>query len=229
LGREDELIVQTIKASRQEVGGEIANLSDVRYGRSQEIIDGIDIQALTGKAAGMRLVDRGAYLALSGFEEKVSDRSLSASQIVNPKKTKQSDPDTIYIAISPNINDSTLIHQIAHVLAFLKDSVPLPGAYFSKSEETHIPAEHFDHTKEFADWLDFLRDRFAVELDAEDKIVSFLNENGMLLKSEDLKRKDRQVLISQSARIFDFLSEHQREIDLLIRDREGYLGASKES
>jgi len=228
LGREDELIVHTIKANQQEVGEKITNLPDVRYGRSQEIIDGIDIQALTGKAMGIRLVDLAAYLSLSGFAERSPDKNSSASQIISPKKTKRNDPETIYIAITPTINDSTLVHQIAHVLAFLKDSADLPGVYFQLSEETHIPVEHLDHTKEFGDWLSFLRDRFGVELDAEDAIVNWLNENSMLLTGEEVKRKDRQTLVARSAQIFDFLQGHQAEIDLLIRDREGYLGSSQE-
>jgi len=121
-----------------------------------------------------------------------------------------------------------VIHQIAHALAFLKDSIPLPGAHFQMSEETNIPVEQFDHTKEFGDWLDFLRDTFSVELDAEDKIVSFLNGNEILLTSTEVKSKDRKVLISRSAQIFDFLKEHQREINSQIQNREGYLGPSKE-
>jgi len=108
LGREDELIVETIEASQQEVGEKIASLPDVRYGRSKEIIEGIDIQTLTGKALGIRLVDMAEYLALIGFEERISGKSSSASQIINLNKTKKSDPDNIYIAVTPDINDSTL-------------------------------------------------------------------------------------------------------------------------
>ena len=228
LGREDELIVRTMAASQQEVGAKITNLPEVRYGRSKEIMEGIDIQALTGKTLRVRLVDLAAYRALTGFEEEATGERSSASQIINPKKTKKSDPDALFIALTPNINDSTLIHQIAHILAFLKDSVPLPGTYSRISEETHIPVEHLDHPKEFADWLDFLRDRFDVKLDAEDTIVSFLNENGILLTRQEAKGREGQFLISRSARIFDFLREHQQEIDLLIRHREGYVGSSKE-
>jgi hypothetical protein len=228
LGREDELIVEKIETSQKEVGDKIASLPDVHYGRSKEIIEGIDIQSLTGNAMQIRLVDLAEYLTLSGLEERVSDASSSASQIINLNKTKKSDPDNIYIAITPSINDSTLIHQIAHVLAHLKDSIPLPGAHFKMSEETQIPVEQFDHTKEFADWLEFLREKFSVQLDAEDKIVSFLNEKEVLLTREEVKGKERKVLIARSAAIFDCLKEHQGEIDALIRDRDGYVGSSRE-
>ena len=228
LGREDELIIEKIETSQQEAGEKIASLPDVRYGRSQEILDGIDIQSLTGKAMGIRLVDLEEYLVLSGLEEKVSGAKSIASQIINFNKTKRNDPDNIYIAITPSINDSTLIHQIAHVLAYLKDSSPLPGAHFQMSEETQIPVEQFDHTKEFGDWLDFLRDKFRVQLDAEDTIVSFLNEKEILLTREEVKGRERKVLIARSAQIFDCLKEHQNEIDSLIRGRDGYVGSSQE-
>lgn len=225
LGREDELILEKIEVSRKELGRQITSLPEVRYGRSKEIIEAINIQKLTGKARGIKFINLKEYLTLVGSNKKVVDNNSSASQIVNLNKTRKSDPNNIYIAITPNTNDSTLIHQIAHVLGYLKDSIPLPGTFFQISEETEIPAEQLDHPKEFGNWLDYLKDRFDVELDAEDKIISFLNENGILLTGEEVRSKDRQTLISRSTRIFNFLKEHREEIDLLIKDREGYVGS----
>jgi hypothetical protein len=225
LGREDELILKKIEASQEELGEKIVKLPEVHYGRSREILDGIDIQELTGKAVGIKFIDLKEYLRLFDSNQELPDKNSSASQIVNLNKTRKSDPDNIYIAITPNINDSTLIHQIAHILVFLEGSFPLPGTYAQISEETGIPMEQLDHPKEFGDCLDFLRKQFMVELDAEDRIISFLYENGILLKGEEIKKKDTQTLISRSAQIFNFLKEHQKEIDSLIKGREGYIGS----
>jgi len=223
LGREDELILKKIETSQEELGKKIVKLPEVHYGRSREILNGIDIQKLTGKAVGIKFIDLREYLKLLGSKQELPDKNSSASQIVNLNKTKKSDPNNIYIAITPNINDSTLIHQLAHILVFLEGSFPLPGMYTQISEETGIPIEQLDHPKEFGNWLDSLRKQFNVELDAEDKIISFLNENNVLLEGEEIKKQDTQTLISHSAQIFNFLKVHQKEIDSLIKGREGYI------
>ena len=227
LGREDELIIEKIEMSQKELGEKIVSLPEVQYGRSKKVVEGINIRELTGKAVGIKFIDLVEYLKLVDSNQEIPDKTLSASQIVNTNKTKKNDPDQIYIAITPNINDSTLIHQVAHVLGFLKESIPLPGAYSQTSAETGIPEEQLDHPEEFGEWLDYLKDRFKVELDAEDSIISFLNGNGILLNGEEVQSKNTQTLISRSAQIFSFLKDHQEEVNLLIKNRDGYIGPSK--
>jgi hypothetical protein len=227
LGREDELIIEKIELSQKELGEKIVSLPEVQHGRSKEVVEGINIRELTGKAVGIKFIDLAEYLKLVDLNQEIPDKKISASQIVNINKTKKNDPDQIYIAITPNINDSTLIHQVAHVLGFLKGSIPLPGAYSQISTETGIPEEQLDHPEEFGEWLDYLKDRFKVALDAEDSIISFLKGNGILLNGEEVQRENTQTLISRSAQIFSFLKERQEEVNLLIKDRDGYIGPSK--
>ena len=65
-----------------------------------------------------------------GFPDRRFQPSLSAESagiMVNAKKTKEVDPNHLYLAITPKIQDSTLIHQVAHILDYLKGSGNSPG------------------------------------------------------------------------------------------------------
>jgi len=226
MGREDELISGKMGTLQEEAGKEITSLPEVSYGRSREIADAIDIEELTGTPMGIKFLDLDAYLNLGFHEQDISknpDRG-TGGLIVNFNKTKKSDPKNIYIAITPNINVSTLIHELAHVLDSLGGSRLMPGTFYQLSLETKIPMEHLDHPKEFGEWLDHLRKRFNIELDAEDEIVSFLSEHNMLLTAADIKKGKSKQLISQSEKMIKFLMEHKEEIDQLIRNRPGYTG-----
>jgi hypothetical protein len=117
-----------------------------------------------------------------------------------------------------------LIHQIAHILDFLKGSKQQPGSYQQMSLETAIPIEHLDHTHEFGYWLDLLKNRFEVELDAEDSIVHFLYQKEQLFKWEEIVAGDINALIFRSKQILDFLIAHKTEIDRQIKERAGYIG-----
>ena len=231
LGREDELVLEKMKELQSELGGKLMELPEAGYGRTKEILTKVNIKELTGKPMGIKFIDLSQYLKLTGLEQEEPLQS-SATQIVNLNKTQETDPDHIYIAITPGINDSSLIHQTAHVLSFLRDSSPLPGRYSEMSEQTGIPIEQLDHPKEFAYWLDYLSKEFKIELDAEDTIVSFLNEKGVLLTGEEITSKDPEELRSRSIEIFNLLRESTEEIDALIKNRDGYIGkpsASDES
>jgi hypothetical protein len=86
--------------------------------------------------------------------------------------------------------------------------------------------EHLDHLGEYGDWLDFLADTFQVELNAEDRIISYLNEHDMLIPVSLLKNKDIDGLINQSNKMMAFLANHKPEINELIKGRIGYQGAT---
>ncbi|MGD9032730.1 MAG: hypothetical protein PVH02_08725, partial [Desulfobacteraceae bacterium] len=64
-----------------------------------------------------------------------------------------------------------------------------------------------------------------VQLDADDTIISYLYENGLLIKGEEIAEKNGPVLKSKSDRIFEFLGEKSQEIDALIRQLPGYIGS----
>jgi len=231
LGREEELLVIQTEKLKQRVAGRITALPQVDYGRAPELARSVDIQELTGNSnfSGIRFIDFSAYVALESFDKgrlkNVNQRA--AALTVNPEKTQSSDPDHIYLAVTPEVHDSTLIHELAHVLTFLGPHGLLPGSTYQLGLQTGIPTDHLDHPKEFGDWLHYLKERFDIELDAEDAIVSYLHRNDMLIESELIKSKDAFRLTVRSRAILEFLEKHRDEIDGLIQNRIGYAGSGK--
>jgi len=62
MGREDALSLDGLEeVSIEETGERIANLPLVSYGRSQEMVDALDIKELTGEAVGIKFVDLKTY------------------------------------------------------------------------------------------------------------------------------------------------------------------------
>jgi len=227
LGREGELFLIQTELMKKQVAQKITALPEADYGRAKEIANALNIKELTGNTdiTGIKFVDFNEYIALESFDKgNLKEKHYECGGlIVNPMKTEETDTKNIYIAITPNINDSSLIHELAHVLDFLGGSGLLPGSTFQVSLRTGIPMEHLDHLKEFADWLDYLKEQFDIELNAEDKIISYLNEHNMLIETSLLRNKDINSLVSQSKKILDFLMTHKEDINGLIRDRVGYL------
>ena len=226
MGREDELVSEGIGEVSEEVSAMITGLPEVNYGRSREIADDLDIQALTGNAVGIKFVDLKRYsgLSLFGSTHRKISQGRSGGGLINLYKTMKTDPNNIYLAISPDIDDSTLIHQLAHVLDYLAGSKLMPGTLDPLGFELGVPVDHLEHSEEFGYWLDYLRKRFDVQLDADDTIICYLYESGMLIKGEEIEEKNALVVRSKSDRIFKFLSEKSQEIDALIRDLPGYIG-----
>jgi hypothetical protein len=226
MGREGELFLRKKDALDPEAGKKICALPEVYYGRSQEMIESLRQEGVLDASRGIRCLDLAAYrdLGLSGQEIPGQALKGSAGLMVNINKTRDVDPSNIYLALTPRVNDSTLIHQMAHILNFLKGSGNQPGTFNQLGLETGIPAEHLDHTQEFGYWLAFLRDFFKVQLDAEDAIVAYLYENDMLLKTADIQAGDVTHLAFASKQILDFMIQNRGKIDALIRDRAGYIG-----
>jgi len=228
LGREDELLYMQTEETKREVSQKITTLPEVAYGRSREIADAIDFKELTDNTEfkGIKFIDFAEFVTLESFDKGhfKDEHHKSGALIVNPDKTGETDPEHIYIAITPDIHDSSLIHELAHVLDYLGGSGLLPGSTSHLGMETGIPVDHLDHLREFAIWLDYLKDRFQVELDAEDQIVSYLYEHDMLLDASLFIRKDMGQLVSRSREMIRFLMAHKTEIDELIKHRAGYLG-----
>jgi len=229
LGREHELHEGGLGEFTLEMSAAITSLPAVSYGRSQEMLDSLDIKKLTGSSSGIKFVDLNAYRALdvSAGKTAVQGRESSGGVVINVLKTQRSDPDHVYVAISPDVADSTLIHQLAHVLDYLGGSKREPGMAKPLSFDLGIPTDHLEHLHEFGYWLDYLQQRFFVQLDAEDTIISFLHANGLLIRTEEVERQDPMILKSKSERILRFLSEKSTEIDEMIRDLPGYIGPRK--
>jgi hypothetical protein len=211
-----------MKEDQSDVGRKIVALPEVHYGRSREFVEGLTIENLTGKRMGIKFIDFSDYVNITG--EQASHKQVSASQIINTSRTEELDPDHIYIAITPDINDSTLVHQLAHVIGFLKGSFPLPGEQILLAEAKEMPAEHVDHPQEFGELLVRFRKQFDIELDAEDWIIAYLARNEVLIPSEELAAGDSETLLYRSAMILNYLREHGEEVDEEIKARDGYIG-----
>ena len=226
MGKEDELVLDSMGEFTDEMSKKITGLPEVNYGRCREIIDSLDIKKLTGNAMGIRLVDLKKYSDLNLFTTSNSkvEEYIGGGVFINILKTLTTDPDNLYLAISPNIDDSTFIHELAHVLDYLGGSRIMPGAQQPLSMETNIPLEHLDHPEEFGKWLNYLAEKFDVKLDADDTIVSYLYKNGMLLKGSIISGGNEMLMKTRSEQIFKFLSENSQEIDKIIRERDGYIG-----
>jgi hypothetical protein len=227
LGREDELSLDGMGEFSPEMSAQITGLPNIWYGRSQEMIDGLDMRELTGVAAGVKFIDLNAYKRLDLSDQRTGGKEQEGTGgvFVNILKTKSTDPDHLYIAISPQISDSALVHQLAHVLDYLGGSKLMPGLAKPLSFDMGVPVEHIEHPHEFGYWLDFLQQKFDVALDADDTIISYLYANEMLIKGSDIGQQDPAIVKSKSDRIMRFLSEHSAEIDALICERPGYIGS----
>jgi hypothetical protein len=75
--------------------------------------------------------------------------------------------------------------------------------------------------------LIYLVDRFEITLDADDAIIAYLYDKGILLRGQDVHEKNPFVLKTKSDRLLKYLSEHSEEVDALIRDLPGYIGPRK--
>ena len=174
---------------------------------------------------GIRFIDLEEYDSLNIFGRQPSLKGESGGVVVNVLKTEKSDPDNIYVAISTRIADSTLLHEIAHVLDYLGGCKLMPGIAKPLSFELGMPVEHLEHPHEFGYWLDYLQKKLDVQLDADDTVILYLYDNGMLIKGEEIERQDQFILKSKSDRILRFLAERSTEINTLICERTGYIGS----
>ena len=228
LGREDELFIDQMAEFSEEKSRSITSLPEVSYGRAGEILDHLDIKSLTGRSEGIRFIDLKAYHSLDIFGQGAGGKDgvrREGGVIVNIYKTSKSDPENIYIAISEEISDSALIHEVAHVLDYLGGSGIMPGIVKPLSFELGIPVEHLEHPMEYGYWLEYLRDKFHVSLDADDTIISYLYDHKMLIPGELIQRQEADLIKSKSAKILRFLSEKSSEIDTLICELPGYIGS----
>ena len=229
MGKEDELVLNGLEeTSIEEMGARITSLPQVHYGRSREMMDALDIKALTGQTIGVRFVDLKAYTDLNligGIHPKAS-QGRSGGVFINLYKTHESDPNNLYIAISKDIEDSTLVHELAHALDYLGGSKLMPGTLEPLSLETGIPVDHLEHPEEFGRWLDYLVKRFDVQLDADDAIIAYLYHKGKLIKGKEIREKNGMILKSKSDHILRYLNDNSEEVHALIRDLLGYIGSS---
>lgn len=227
MGREEDLALRDLgKGSMEEIGVKIIELPLVTYGRCQEMLDALDIKELTGSSMGIKCIDLKAYseLNLFGSTHPKTEMGKSGGVFVNLYKTLKEDPNHVYLAISQNIEDSTLIHELAHVLDYLGGSKLMPGSLTPMAYELGIPTEHLEHPQEYGQWLSFLQEKFNVLLDADDSIITYLYRKNLLLSGQAIRERNAFLLKTKSDNILKTLGENSEEIDAFIRNRPGYIG-----
>jgi hypothetical protein len=230
MGREDDLPVEEIgELSLEEMAARITSLPLVHYGRSQEIVEVLDIPALTGRSIGIKFVDLKDYddLNIFGNIHPKASEGKGGGVFINLYKTVKADPDHIYLAISRDIDASTLVHEVAHVLDYLGGSKLVPGTLEPLSLELGVPVDHLEHPDEYGYWLDYLSKTFDIQLDADDAIVVHLHEKGLLIKGKEIQANNGLIIRSKSDGMLKYMSSHSEEIDALIKDLPGYLGKDR--
>ncbi|MFH1091205.1 MAG: hypothetical protein V1742_06515, partial [Pseudomonadota bacterium] len=190
----------------------------------RELLARLDLEKLTGSPVGVKFIDLESYLGLNlGKRNQPQDLSqVSACQMINPFKTMEADPGHIYVALSPAVSDSTLIHQLAHVLDYLAGSKNNPALAGPLSMEMDIPIELLEHPQEFGYWLGFLKNEFGLVLDAEDAIVDYLHQTGHLIPGRALTSEDHFLLEAHAKRTKEFIRKNRTSIEERIRSRKGY-------
>ena len=118
--------------------------------------------------------------------------------------------------VKPGLQARELVPLILHLRAL---ATYQPG-YISGTTLSNL-----EHPDEYGYWLDYLVNRFDVQLDADDTIISYLYKNKMLIKGEMIDQKNSFVLKSKSDGILRFLAEHSKDINEMIKELPGYIGS----
>lgn len=144
--------------------------------------------------------------------------------LINPHKTRVLDPTHLYLALSPDADDSIIIHELAHATDLICGSSLPPGKAAALARETQLPVELLEHPQEFGDQLLELAERFGVELDADDEIVAFLTRRQMLLPARLIAAGNGAELVAAGEKTMRLMQDSRDEIDARIKNRKGYTG-----
>ena len=180
MGREDEILGDKLQADPGRMAQAILKLPPANNPGAAEMVEGLAFKSAAGRTVTLKLVDLAAYGALGQVGQDSGDKG-SGSVLINPMKTRVLDPEHLYVAISPDADASTVVHQLAHAADLVEGSGLTPGMGQALSRETGVPAELLEHSQEYGQTLLDMVEKFKVELDAEDEIVAFMAQNKMLL------------------------------------------------
>ncbi len=224
LGREAEVIEERYKVDELEAAERIRALPPARHPRAAEMAAALPLLDRSGNPVVVDLVDLEAYQALK-LTGRREDEAAIGGLVVNPSKTEQLAPDRVYVALSPEIRDSEVVHLLAHVVDLVSGSrLPL-GHGLELSARLNLPLEFLEHSQEFGNALVDLADRFEVELDAENEVIAFLARNRMLLSTKVLAAGNREAIERGISAALMFLKDNQEALDEVLKTRVGYTGA----
>lgn len=224
MGRENDIVADRINLDPAEVARLITRLPACDHPRAQEMCDSLELKSAAGKAVTVKLVDLGAYLDLGLFGQDRPQGNTEGGVLINYQKTRLLDPNHIYLALSPGVDDSTIVHQLAHVLDLMDGSRVPPGFAQALAREAEVPVELLEHPQEYGDMLLKLCEQFEVELDAEDEIVAYLARHKVLIPGPLVANKMLRELKKHAELAVRVLQDNKQEIDARIRSRAGYKG-----
>lgn len=227
LGRESELLGEVFKPDTAESAGKISGLPPCRNQRAQEIAAGLNLTSIAGKTYQLKLVDLAAYQALNleGKKDQLAPPG-EGGVFINPNKTRSLEPDTLYLALSPKCDESTILHQFAHALDLISGSRLPVGQGQELAAELELPPELLEHPQEFGDILTGLAGKFDVTLDADDEIVAYLAERQLLLPGKTIRDGKQKEVTAAITKAITTLSDNKAEIDARIKNRPGYTGTT---
>ena len=226
MGREDEILSDKFQADPGRMAQAILKLPPAKNQKAAEMVEGLAFKSAAGREVTLRLVDLEAYSALGQVGQDSGDKG-SGSVLINPMKTRVLDPGHIYVAISPDADASTVVHQLAHAADLVEGSGLTPGMGQVLSRETGVPAELLEHSQEYGQTLLDMAEKFRVELDAEDEIVAFMAQNKMLLPSKLIAKGERDGLVAEAEKSIRFMRENADQLNQRIKGRAGYQGELK--
>ncbi|ADK84358.1 SEC-C motif domain protein [Desulfarculus baarsii DSM 2075] len=224
MGRENELLDDTLSVDPAQLAMKIIALPACAHPRAAEMAASLEIVSPAGKQLKVKLVDLAAYCALTPYAKQNGAEQNDGGVVINPLKTKLLDPGFVYLALSPKAGDSTIVHELAHVIDMVCGSCLPAGKAQEMAGEMSVPVELLEHPQEFGDKLIELAERFAVSLDAEDEIIAILARRQLLLPARMVAKGDHKEIVAAAEKTMRFMQNNQAEIDARIREREGYLG-----
>jgi hypothetical protein len=222
----DDLLTDQMQLSPGEIALRISKLPGAEHQWAREIVKDLVFTSKAGRKVRIKLVDLNAYRQLTLFGQ-AADNLGPGGLMINPFKTRVLDPDHIYIAITPDCNRSTILHELAHAADLVEGSGMQPERGQAVSKETGIPAEFLEHPQEFAERLLEMSREYGVQLDAEDEIVAYLARRELLLPGKTIAKANPAELTGPVEKAIRELKENQAEINQLIKDRKGYVGGGK--
>jgi hypothetical protein len=232
LGNETELLEileKRMNPNPAEAAQRIIGLPPCDHARARELADSLHLVSAAGKKLDIKFVDLSAYLEMENSfrlqqDGPGPDPDKVGGIFLNPAKTRALEPTTLFMALSPNADDCTVVHQLAHVVDLVEGSRLHPGVGVEKASEMGMPSELLEHPQEFGDRLLELSEKLQVELDADDEIVAFLARRKLLMPGKLIAEGKREELVAEAERILGFMRESQEEINNIIKRRKGYLG-----
>jgi len=226
MGMEGELLralEKRFNPDPAEAARRIMDLPPCDHPRAREMADQLELVSAAGRKIKLKLVDLAAYLALDFVSASASADEVGGI-FINPVRTRTLMPDHLYLALSPRADQSTVMHQLAHIADFVSGSHMHPGLGSERAQNAGVPAELMEHPQEFGDTLMEMSQRLGVELDAEDEIVAFLARKKMLLPARLIVEGKPEELTGQAEVSVRFLQSSREEIDAIIKNRKGYKG-----